>query len=444
MHRIGKLAACTVFVVGTSVARSQQSAGAARLLFDFETPGAGQAWRSKSNTTVMRSPDTPKSGRGCLRFEIDPAEFAYGWVHRNIRPPLPGDAAGFHGWFRASRGATGKLMFYIVRGLPGEPTYYGIEIGRLSESEGEWTEFFVPWSALKRERGKAGPPTADGLDKSDLIQFLVSVGDRKPVRIDIDAIDAPSSQTAAVIRARVHRARLRRLLHPVPRASAHLVPHPRLLLTDACVAAVRERAKRNEQVRAVLDRYVENARRIANGSTDALSALRNFTENSKVTGTPWRATFEGRVRALCRTIEQPAAVWRFTGDPKLAQFARQQVVAATEYLTPAFRGFDRGFYYTRSFWVRTLAFAYDWLYPVLAPEQRRQLQAVILDFVLDIHEESQTGGWGRRPLHVSWPRPLIANRESRASPVMRVPRAGRLPTVHRWTSRKSTGPQTVG
>jgi len=397
---------CTAFGLAPLIGWSDETPPA-RLLFDFETPAAVTDWRSKTNTSVEWCSQSPRRGRGCLRFTIDPAKFTYGWIHRDLPGPLPRDAAGIHGWFRSPKGASGTLRLYIVRGLPGEPTYYGAEIGRLDESEGLWMEFFVRWSDLEIERGRGAFPGPEALTKSDLIQFLASVGRRTPVQIDVDAVDAPSEPDAGAIRERVRLARLHRLLRPLPRAGipsgvGGRAPHPRLLLTDAAVAALRKRTQRDPQVRAVLDQYVDNARRIIESKARPLDALLEFTADSDLTGTPWRAGFEGRVRTVCRTIEQTAAAWRLTGDRKFAEFAKQRVLPAAQRLPPDFEGFKRGFYYTRSFWVRTLAFAYDWLWPVLSEGERRGLQTVLLDFVFDIHGSSQTGGWGRRPLHRVW------------------------------------------
>ncbi len=388
----------------TAFTQAAPAAGAAvRAGFDFETAASVQAWQSKSNTAVQFCTLAPKSGRGCLRFRIDPAKFAYGWINRRFAGPVPADSAGVHGWYRAPAGSRGRLRLYILRGLPKEPVFYGAEIASLDESAGNWTEFYVDWCDLQKERGSGGSGVSpEALAPNDRIQFLASLAGKRPVWIDLDGVDFPGPKTAPEIRRRVHRARLEGLLRPLPRSGPPPPSHPRLLLTPAAVAEIHRRAAADPQVRAVLDKYVADARQAMNARRSPLAALLDFTRHSDLTGIPWRAAFEGRLRAVCRTIERTAAAGRLSGDPAFAKFATAQVLAAARRLTPAFPGFSRGFYYTRSFWVRTLAFAYDWLSPGLTPEQRRTLQAVLLDFVLSIHRDSAAGAWGRHPLDRVW------------------------------------------
>ena len=61
-----------------------------------------------------------------------------------------------------------------------------------------------------------------------------------------------------------------------------------------------------------------------------------------------------------------------------------------------------GFYYTRTFYVRALAFGYDWLWNFLTPEERHDVKRTLLGLVTDIYDKSWTQSWGRHPLHRVW------------------------------------------
>ena len=101
-------------------------------------------------------------------------------------------------------------------------------------------------------------------------------------------------------------------------------------------------------------------------------------------------------------LEALGAAYQLTGDARFGEHGAQALANAARRLTVEEPALDRGFYYTRTFYVRALAFGYDWLWDKLSAADRRAVKSTLLGFVTDIHEQSQTGGWGRRPLHRVW------------------------------------------
>ncbi len=372
--------------------------------FGLDRPGALESWNHKSNTSVEIGKQDGTEGRPVLRFTVDPSKFPYGWVNRALPDGDYADVAGIHGLFRAPRGRGGKFLVHFILG-PGAadgPSYFGAEAARLEYSNGKWTEFYLGLDNFRWERGPVRRLRPAELTPDDRLQFMVSLDDTAPVTIDLARLRfVGRAEGTALGREFAARRRLRQLLPP---GEAGGRPHPRLLLTPEAVRQCRSRADDDPRQAEALRRLVALAEDVLAKADpgDPLHGLREFLKNSRLTGTPWRAAFEGRLRDASWPIEAVGAAYRLTGDRRFGDFGARMLVAAARGLTVEEPALRRSFYYTRTFFVRALAFGYDWLRDRLSAEDRTAVQAALLGFIEDIFEHSRTGGWARRPLDRVW------------------------------------------
>jgi hypothetical protein len=372
-------------------------------VYTFDDEGAAEGWNRKSNTTIdVRAPE-PHDGAGAMRFTIDPTEFAYGWIHRALPDVDLSAAEGIHGFYRANAGAQGKLRLYLCLSTPNEDlSYLGGDVGELGDSGGEWLEFYVPLSGLAWERGPVTSLRERPLGPTDLLQFLSSVEGKQPVSIDLDTVAFLPAEDAAPIAKRVKQAERARML--LPEGQRGGAPHPRLLLTEDRLPYFRAKAHAGDERQAAYGRLLALAEDLLKtyNANDPLGAVYQFVETSTAEGVPWRAGFEGEIVNCSYPIEVLGAAYRLTGDERFGKHGARALANAPSRLTADETFLSRGFYYSRTFYVRALAFGYDWLWDQLTPAERTQVQTTLLGFLLDIHQHSQTDGWGRRPLHRVW------------------------------------------
>ena len=371
--------------------------------FDFEADNAAEGWRHKVNTSVDVRPASPFEGRGAMRFTIDPAKFSYGWVHRALPDTDMANMAGVYGVYRAPRGAQGQLLLHFCLRVqtPGL-SYFRADLGRLADSRGEWIEFYAALADLWYERGPVRRLVPAALSPRDLIQFLASVEGREPVPVDIDNVHFLNAADAKEVSRRCAKAARERLLLPEREVAA--AAHPRLFFTAKRLAKYRAKAKAGDERQAAYDRLVKAAEELLKryNADDPLAKLYEFAAASKLDGTPWRGAFEGQLVNGSYPLEVLGAAYQLTGDERFGTHGAKALVNAAKRLTVDEPFLKRGFYYSRTFYVRALAFGYDWLADRLSPEQRRTVKGALLGFVTRIHSDSQAHGWGRRPLHRVW------------------------------------------
>jgi len=384
---------------------SLRAAAAAPLVsFDFDTGDAAQVWNHKSNTTTAVVADRPQSGGGALRFTIDPAEFAYGWVHTGLPEADYTGLHGIHGYFRAPVGTLGTLLFHVcLQGAAGqEMSYFRSDLGSLADSQGEWVPFYVAVGDLRYERGPVRTIEAAALKPGELIQFLASVDGRAPVSIDIDSVALLNAADGAALAREVKTQSRQRLLLAADKVSG--APHPRLFFTPDWLPRYRAKAAIGGERQAAYQRLIAAAEELlkSHDANDPLGKLYALVDTSKLEGTPFRAAFEGQLVEASWPLEVLGAAYQLTGDARFGDQGAKALANAAKRLTVDEPFLDRGFYYTRTLYVRALAFGYDWLWDKLTPDDRRTVKATLLGFVTNIHEHSQTDGWGRRPLHRVW------------------------------------------
>ncbi|MGQ9731933.1 MAG: heparinase II/III domain-containing protein [Candidatus Zipacnadales bacterium] len=373
------------------------------MTFDFDAENADEGWNHKNNTTIDVRPSEPQAGPGAMCFTIDPAEFAYGWIHHALPNVDLSTAVGVYGYYRAPVGAQGKLDMFICLGPVGEElSYFRGTVGELADSRGEWLEFYVPFNAMRHERGPVTSFRPSDLDSQDLLQFLASIENNRLTSIDLDSLAFVTTEEAVPLQKRVRQAQRARLLLSEDETSG--APHPRLLLTADRVPFYRAKAMAGDECQAAYERLLRFAEELLTdyNADDPLQPIYHFVETSVLEGIPWRVAFENHIVSCSYPLEVLGAAYQLTGDKRFGDHGARALVHAAHRLTTDEPFLERGFYYSRTFYVRALAFGYDWLHDRLSPEQRRAVQTTLLGFVLDIHEKSQSQGWGRRPLHRVW------------------------------------------
>jgi len=371
--------------------------------YDFEAEDAAEGWRHKTNTTVDVRPPDPLAGQGAMRFVIDPTDFSYGWINRTLPEIDFASLAGVHGFYRAAQGVRGQLTMHICLQTEGaELSYFRGDLGKLSDSDSQWIEFYAALRDLRYERGPIRTLRPEALKREDLIQFIASVEGGKPVAIDLDEVQFLSAEDTAEVARRCAQAARARLLQPKNEITGP--GHPRLFFTADQLPEYRAKATAGDERQAAYERLLELAEGLLKSynAEDPLASIYEFVATSEAEGVAWRGPFEGRIVACSYPIEVLGAAYQLTGDERFGDHGATALVNAAKRLTTDEAFLGRGFYYSRTFYVRALAFGYDWLWDRLTPEERRTVKITLMGFVRDIHEQSQTAGWGRRPLHRVW------------------------------------------
>ncbi len=366
-------------------------------------PLAGEAelkpWSKKVNTSLSRNKG------GSLTMEVRTGDFNFGWA----QCPLPADAvpvqaAGVYGRFRAAPGTQAQLGLMLILLNGKEAVYFSCSQGPLADSRGEWLEFYAPLSDFRPERNvQKRTLTASDIRQGDRLQLnLNNVGGPRAVT-EFDRLRFLDKSEADTIGRALRRARLARSLLPEARCIG--APHPRLLMNPARLQRVRAKATAGGDAKAVYDAlmktYAEGYLRTFNAENPFEKVL-NFEPTCEVNSHQRSAQLEGRLTPAVTPIEILAAAYQITGDVRFGQHAAKALVKAAGALEADSAVLNSGFYYTRTFYVRALAFGYDWLWPLLSPEERREVKTTLLGFVLQIHSDSGTASWGRRPLHRVW------------------------------------------
>jgi hypothetical protein len=358
-------------------------------------------WDHKVNTTVEAVSVQDSRPGGAVRVTIDPTEYSYGWLNRAFPEADYATAAGIHGYYR-SQGSGSLLAHVMLLEEQREPSYFRVDVGQLADSHGEWVEFFVDFGAMRYERGprKSFSPTQLGANAK--FQFLSSVGSRKTTSFEIGGLEILSVKDAAPLAKRMAREKLRRELLPENETTG---THPRLLLSDAEVTALKADIAKYPTLAMARDRIIELAdSELKSHALDARwQAVLAFNDGPLPENRHQRrGAFEGKLNPTVTPLETLAAAYRLTGNEAYGRRAVDVARRIAQELTVDNPLINEGFYYTRTFYVRALAFVYDWTYDLMTPAERSAIKTTLLGFVLDIHGNSQSHGWGRRPLHRVW------------------------------------------
>jgi len=356
-------------------------------------------WSKKSNTSLARNRD------GSLTMAVRAGDVGFGWAQCPIPVgAVPAQAAGVYGRFRAAPGTQAQLglMLLLFRGK--EPTYYSCGQGSLAESRGEWLEFYAPLSEFRPDRNAPKRAVrASDIREGDRLQLnLNNVGGAKAAA-EFDRLRFLRGPEAETVGRAVRRASLARALLPESQCAG--APHPRLLMNPERLRRVRAKATGGGEAQAAYEALVGTcAERYlrAYKADSPFEEVLAFKPTGEVNSHQRSGQLEGRLTSAVIPVEILAAAYQLTGDERYGRHAAKALVNAARTLDADNAMLNSGFYYTRTFYVRALAFGYDWLWPLLSPEERREVKTTLLGFVLQIHADSWTAGWGRRPLHRVW------------------------------------------
>ncbi len=367
-------------------------------LLPLADEAALKPWGKKSNVTLARGKE------GALVVEVRTGAFAYGWVQR----PLPAQAvtpqtAGLYGRFRAAPENRAQLTVTLIVNDGKEHRYYSCSQGNVADSRGEWIEFYAPLAEFRPERdAKPQSLKTSDLRAGDALQLSLNSVSGARATVAFDRLRFLDRSEAATVGQAIKRAGLGRSLLPEARCAG--APHPRLLLNPERLARVRAKATAGGDAQAAYAALLAYADKYLAGydAENPFAQVLGFQPTGEVNGHQRSAQLEGRFTAAVIPIEILAAAYQITGDARYGRHASKALVNAARSLDADNAVLNSGFYYTRTFYVRALAFGYDWLWPLLSPAERAEVRTTLLGFVLQIHADSWTATWGRRPLHRVW------------------------------------------
>ena len=367
-------------------------------LLPLANDAALKEWHRKTNTAVSRNLD------GSLTMEVRPGEFPFGWIQRVLpAQSVPPSAAGVYGRFRSAPENCAQLTVTVILNNGKEHRFFSCPQGPVADSRGEWIEFYARFTEFRPEKSaKAQSLKASDLREGDTIQLsLNSVSGEKSV-VTFDRLRFLDTTEAATVGLAIRRTSLARNL--LPEAQSAGAPHPRLLLNPARLAHIHDKtlAGGDAQVAyTALVNYADSYLKTVHAENPFERVL-DFQPTGEVTSHQRSGQLEGRFNAAAIPLEILAAAYRITGDARYGRHAAKALVSAARSIDVDNAVLNSGFYYTRTFYVRALAFGYDWLWPLLSPEERTVVKITLLGFVLQIHADSGTATWGRRPLHRVW------------------------------------------
>ena len=371
---------------------------AAADLLPLADEAALKTWAKKRNTVLSRSQG------GALTMGVSAGEFNFGWAQCPITADaLPAQAAGVYGRFRAAPGNRAQLALMLVLLDGKEPAYFSCSQGHLAESGGEWLEFYAPLSDFRPDRNaKSRTLRAAEIRPGDRLQLNLNSVGGNAAAAEFDRLRVLDAAEADAAGRAVRRAALARALLPDSRCAGP--PHPRLLLTPGRLKQVRAKANGGGDAQAAYVTLLQHAEGFlrSHSADRPFEQVLGFQPTGAVNSHQRSGQLEGRLTAAVIPIEILAAAYHITGDARYGQHAAKALVNAARTLDADDAMLNSGFYYTRTFYVRALAFGYDWLWPLLTPEERRDVKTTLLGFVLQIHADSWTASWGRRPLHRVW------------------------------------------
>ena len=357
-------------------------------------------WPHKVNVKTELSAD-----KNLLTVTLSAKDFQFGWFQHNL-PAVENyaDYTGVYGRYRSRQ--FGHILVYVL--IPHEKgeeqEYYKQELGELNESGGEWVEFYLPFSAFTPERNARMSGLKPSLLSTDnRFEFSINNLVDDETVVEFDSLSIVRKEEAAELERRMGRQRNDRLLIREDQLPSEGV-HPRLLLHGDFLKKIQAKATAGGNAQA----GYENLLRHANGylksfnADDPFGKILSFEAKEGLTEHQKRGSFEGALVPAVRPIEVLAAVGLLTGDERYSRHAAKGLVNMARSLTVDMPQLSLGFYYTRTFYVRALAFGYDWLWNFLTPEERHDVKRTLLGLVTDIYDKSWTQSWGRHPLHRVW------------------------------------------
>ncbi len=358
----------------------------------------GPGWIAKVNVRL----DWNSQDKAAI-VSIDSTDFNFGWFQRKFPQGDYSRFAGIYGRFRVPVGQQGSRisgMFVIPRG--GKSEYYTAELGTCSESRGDWVEFFVPF-----ERFLPGQNATEKKLRPQIIQtggaLEISITTMQATtRLEFADLRFINAESEKSLLSRITRARLGRQLKPESELATN--KRPKLLLFGKRLDRIRAKATEGGIQQAGYERLIQAANQALKqiNPDNPFANVFAFANSDSFNAHVNRGRFEGTINPLVIPLETLAAAAVIIGDDKYGKPAAKALVNMARTLDVNSPEIEQGFFYTRTFYVRALAFGYDWLYDYMTPEERRDVKITLLGFIEQIYNRSWTDDWGRHPLNRVW------------------------------------------
>ncbi len=357
----------------------------------------GEDWHKKVNVGL-----TWHGSEQSVQMEIDGSEFNFGWFQRILPAVDYTKYCGIFGYFRVPQGFNGGRITAMFVLKHQNQEYYNAELGKCSESHGTWVEFYLPFTKFQPGQGALQKVfNTKMIQTGDALEISVgSVTEKIALEFRDFRLIGPEEEKKLC--RQIHRKQLTRQLKPESELSESV--HPRLLLFGSRLDRIRAKAAeggiQQEGYEHFLHLADEAMKKI--NADDPFGKIFSFSRNTLLNDHVNRGRFEGTINPLVIPLETLAAAAVITGNEKYGRQASKALVNMARTLDIDCPEINQGFYYTRTFYIRTLALGYDWLYHYLTPEERQEVKTTLLGFVQDIYETSWTASWGRHPLHRVW------------------------------------------
>lgn len=350
-------------------------------------------WGKKVNVTLELL------GPGHVKASMSTKEFSFGWFqHRFPQVDDFSKYAGIYGRYRSRQ--AGRIEALILLRGEGLSHYYKQTIGDLQVGDGEWVEFYLPFAKFEPNRNASARFATTMLTTNDLLEISVAGLFDDIVEMEFDQLSLIEQGTSEEFIKSI----LRKMAAQQLKRSIDGSSHPRLLLNGENLERLRKKANAGGNAQACYENLIRQAESLLKSfnADNPFGRVLGFSAAEELTPHKKRASFEGALTPSVRPIETLAAVGLLTGDERFSRHAAKGLVNMARSLDVTTPEIDLGFYYTRTFYVRALAFGYDWLWHFMTEEERRDVAVTLLGFVQDIYDKSQIHSWGRHPLHRVW------------------------------------------
>ncbi|MDO5581730.1 MAG: heparinase II/III family protein [Planctomycetia bacterium] len=357
----------------------------------------GTGWSKKVNVNLDWN-----AKEKSLLVDMDGSEFRFGWFQRKLPKTDYSKYAGIIGRYRVPKEQKGGSIqaLIVLHGKNSE--YYSAQIGLCSESRGDWVDFLILFSQFNPSRGATQSfLSPERMTEGDHLEISVgSIPSKFQIEFaDFRLIDKEKEKS---VRKQYNRNRLGRFLKSDEELADAV--HPNLLLFGKRLDRIRAKAKEGGVQQQGYEHVVQLAEQAMKkiNADDPFGKVFHYSLNSDLNPHVNRGRFEGLFGPLVVPLETLAAAAVITGNDKYGKHAAKALVNMARTIDAETPEIAFGFYYTRTFYVRALAFGYDWLYHYLTPEERKEVKITLLGFVQDIYDQSWTAGWGHHPLSRVW------------------------------------------
>ncbi len=193
----------------------------------------------------------------------------------------------------------------------------------------------------------------------------------------------------------------------LPENPAWAANHPRIVLNKETLAHVRTAIKEEGTPPALAWQRVEkDCDAILNGTAAKknLDLEHPFADLEGLTiGThKEQGSLEGHIRSWTVPCDVFAFRYAISGDVRSGQAAAKIALAIARKLPPDSPVLGKGFFYTRTFLVRSMVFTYDWCYPVLTPGERMELRRALGEHARKMYSQSINDLWGQTTMGRIW------------------------------------------